>query len=143
MFTELLGLQQVVHLRARVVDVRHVAAGDTVSYGATWTAARDSRVATVSSGYADGYRRQLSNRGEVLIGGVRCPVAGRVTMDMTMVDVTDASCDIGDVATLIGGDGQDTLTTEYVADLAELSPYELLVGLALRVPSRPLSSSQS
>ncbi len=142
MFSELLGLQQVVHLRARIVDLRDVEAGETVSYGATWTAARLSRVATVSSGYADGYRRQLSNRGEVLIHGVRCPVVGRVTMDMIMIDVTDATCDVGDVATLIGRDGPETLTTEHVADLADLSPYELLVGLALRVPSRPLLSSQ-
>jgi len=142
MFSELLGLRQVVHLRARVIDIRDVAAGETVSYGATWTAARPSRIATLSAGYADGYRRQLSNRGEVLIGGVRCPVAGRVTMDMIMVDVTDVPCAVGDVATLIGTDGAATVSTEQVAEMADLSPYELLVGLALRVPSRPLSSSQ-
>lgn len=141
MFSELLGLRQVVHLRARVVDIRDVAPGETVSYGATWTAARPSRIATISAGYADGYRRQLSNRGEVLIGGVRCPVAGRVTMDMIMVDVTDVPCTVGDVATLIGTDGTATVSTEQVAEVAGLSPYELLVGLALRVPSRPLSSS--
>lgn len=143
MFSELLGLRQVVHLRARVIDIRDVAPGETVSYGATWTAARPSRIATISAGYADGYRRQLSNRGEVLIGGLRCPVAGRVTMDMIMVDVTDVPCAVGDVATLIGTDGAATITTEQVAELADLSPYELLVGLALRVPSRPLSSSLS
>jgi alanine racemase len=142
MFSELLGLRQVVHLRARVIDIRDVAPGESVSYGATWTAARPSRIATLSAGYADGYRRQLSNRGEVLIGGVRCPVAGRVTMDMIMVDVTDVPCAVGDVATLIGTDGAATVSTEQVAEMADLSPYELLVGLALRVPSRPLTSSQ-
>jgi alanine racemase len=143
MFSELLGLQQVVHLRARVIDVRDVAVGETVSYGATWTAARPTRIATLSAGYADGYRRHLSNRGEVLIGGVRCPVAGRVTMDMTMVDVTGVPCAVGDVATLIGTDGAATLSTEQVAAVADLSPYELLVGLALRVPSRPLVSDRA
>ncbi|WP_310569220.1 alanine racemase [Gemmatimonas sp.] len=143
MFSELLGLRPVVHLRARVIDIRDVAPGETVSYGATWTAARPSRIATISAGYADGYRRQLSNRGEVLIGGVRCPVAGRVTMDMIMVDVTDVPCAVGDVATLIGSDGTDTVSAEQVAELADLSPYELLVGLALRVPARPLSLSPS
>ena len=143
MFSELLGLRQVVHLRARVIDLRDVAPGETVSYGATWTAARPSRIATISSGYADGYRRHLSNRGEVLIGGVRCPIAGRVTMDMIMVDVTDVPCAVGDVATLIGTDGAATVSTEQVAERADLSPYELLVGLALRVPSRPLASSPS
>ena len=142
MFSALLGLRQVVHLRARVVDLRDVATGETVSYGATWTATRPTRIATISAGYADGYRRHLSNRGEVLIGGVRCPVAGRVTMDMTMVDVTDVPCAVGDVATLVGTDGADTVSTEQVAEMAEMSPYELLVGLTLRVPSRPLPSSQ-
>jgi alanine racemase len=141
MFSELLGLRQVVHLRARLIDIRDVAPGETVSYGATWTAARPSRIATISAGYADGYRRHLSNRGEVLIDGVRCPIAGRVTMDMIMVDVTDVPCAVGDVATLIGTDGAATVSTEQVAEMADLSPYELLVGLALRVPSRPLSSS--
>jgi alanine racemase len=141
MFSALLGLRQVVHLRARVVDIRDVTPGETVSYGATWTAARPSRIATISAGYADGYRRHLTNRGEVLLGGVRCPVAGRVTMDMIMVDVTDVPCAVGDVATLIGTDGAATVSTEQVAEMAQLSPYELLVGLALRVPVRPLSSS--
>ena len=143
MFSELLGLRQVVHLRARIVDIRDVAIGETVSYGATWVAQRPSRIATVSAGYADGYRRQLSGRGEVLIAGVRCPVAGRVTMDMIMVDVTGVSCAVGHIATLIGTDGSTTLTTEHVAESADLSPYELLVGLALRVPSRPLSPTPS
>ena len=138
MFSELLGLRQVVHLRARVVDLRDVAPGETVSYGATWTASRPSRIATITAGYADGYRRHLSNRGEVLVGGVRCPVAGRVTMDMIMVDVTGVPCEVGDVATLLGSDGTDCLSTEQVAAAAELSPYELLVGLALRVPLRPM-----
>ncbi len=141
MFSELLGLRQVVHLRARVIDIRDLSMGETVSYGATWTASRPTRIATISAGYADGYRRHLSNRGEVLISGVRCAVAGRVTMDMIMVDVTDVPCAVGDVATLIGTDGSTTLSTESVAEVAELSPYELLVGLALRVPSRPLSTS--
>lgn len=141
MFSIPLGLQQVVHLRARVVDLREVAIGETVSYGATWTAARPSRIATISAGYGDGYRRHLSNRGEVLLGGLHCPVVGRVTMDMVMVDVTNVPCAIGDVATLLGTDGTATLSTEHVAEVAGLSPYELLVGLALRVPSRAISSS--
>lgn len=143
MFSALLGLKQVVHLRARVIDVREVLPGETVSYGATWTANRSSRIATIAAGYADGYRRQLSNRGVVLIGGVECPVVGRVTMDMLMADVTDARCMVGDTATLIGTDGESTLSTEHVAELADLSPYELLVGLAMRVPSRPISPAGS
>lgn len=136
LFSRELGLRQVAHLRARVIDVRDVEAGETVSYGATWTAARPSRVATLSAGYADGYRRHLSNAGQVLLHGQRCPVVGRVTMDMTMIDVTGVPCAPGDVATLLGRDGDEELTAEAVAAFGGLSPYELLVGLTLRVPAR-------
>lgn len=134
MFATELGLHQVPHLRARIVDLRHVEAGESVSYGATWTAPSRRTIATLAAGYADGYRRHLSNAGVVLIHGTRCPVVGRVTMDMTMVDVTELPCAVGDVATLLGRDGQDELTTEWVAARGGVSPYELLVGLALRVP---------
>ncbi|MBL0939915.1 MAG: alanine racemase [Gemmatimonadaceae bacterium] len=134
MFAEALGLRQVAHLRARIVDIRHVEAGESVSYGATWRASGLCRVATLAIGYADGYRRHLSNAGVVLIHGVRCPVVGRVTMDMTMVDVSHLPCAVGDVATVIGADGSDVLTTEWVADRGGVSPYELLVGLTMRVP---------
>jgi alanine racemase len=135
MFAGALALRQVVHLRARVVDLRELRAGESVSYGATWHASRPSRIATLAVGYADGYRRHLSNAGQVLLGGHRCPVVGRVTMDMTMVDVTDVPCAVGDVATLIGRDGDLELSTEVVATLGGVSPYELLVGLTLRVPA--------
>jgi alanine racemase len=76
----------------------------------------------------------LSNRGIVLLNGQRVPVAGIVTMDMTMVDVTDVRCEIGDVATLIGRDGDDVLTVDDVAATAQVLSYELLVGLKLRAP---------
>jgi len=122
------------HLRARVIDLRTVGDGDTVSYGATWRARGARRIATLGIGYADGYRRALSNRGTVLLNGQRVPVVGIVTMDMTMVDVTDVHCEIGDVATLIGRDGDDVLTVDDVAATAEVLSYELLVGLKLRVP---------
>jgi alanine racemase len=91
-------------------------------------------VATLGIGYADGYRRASSNRGVVLIRGQRAPVAGIVTMDMVMIDVTDIACEVGDVATLIGRDGDALLTVEDVARTADLLSYELLVGLKLRVP---------
>jgi len=126
--------EPVAHLRARVIDLRTVSDGDTVSYGATWRARGTRRVATLGIGYADGYRRALSNRGIVLLNGQRVPVAGIVTMDMTMVDVTDVRCEIGDVATLIGRDGDDVLTVDDVAATAQVLSYELLVGLKLRAP---------
>ncbi|WP_353266698.1 alanine racemase [Gemmatimonas sp.] len=135
LFADELGLAPVAHLRARIIDLRDVHAGETVSYGATWEAPGPRRIATIAAGYADGYRRHLSNAGVVLINGTRCPVVGRVTMDMVMVDVSAVPCALGDVATLLGRDGRDTLTVEMVAGLAGVSPYELLVGLTLRVPA--------
>ena len=126
--------EPVAHLRARVVDLRTVSEGDTVSYGATWRARGRQRIATLGIGYADGYRRALSNRGSVLLNGQRVAVAGIVTMDMTMVDVTDVPCEIGDVATLIGRDGDAVLTVDDVATTADVLSYELLIGLKLRVP---------
>lgn len=135
---EALGLRPVVHLRARVVDLRQVEPGETVSYGATWTADTPRQVATLAAGYGDGYRRHLSNRGTVLLRGVPCAVVGRVTMDMTMVDVTGVGVAVGDVATLIGRDGDRCLTVNAVAEAGGVSPYELLVGLRLRVPPRYL-----
>jgi alanine racemase len=126
----------VASLRARVVEVRTIETGDTVSYSATYRADARRTIATLACGYADGYRRSLGNRGEALVSGRRVPVAGMVTMDMTMLDVTGVRCAIGDVATLIGGDGDELLDMNSVARGAELSPYELLVGLRLRVPRR-------
>ncbi len=126
----------VAHLRARVVDVREVAPGEGVSYGSTWRADRARRIATVAVGYGDGYRRALSNRGEAVLHGRLAPVAGLVTMDMTMLDVTDIPCAVGDVATLVGAAGGRLLTVADVAARGELSPYELLTGFALRVPRR-------
>jgi alanine racemase len=125
--------EPVAHLRARVVDVRDVRAGESVSYGATWRArgrggSRPSRRGTrTATAGALGPRRGAG-------GGREAPVVGRVTMDMTMLDVTDAPCAVGDVATLLGRDGDRVLTVDDVARRGDLSPYELLAGLRLRVP---------
>ena len=126
----------VAHLRARVVDLRDVEAGEGVSYGATSRAERPRRIATVAAGYGDGYRRALSDRGAAILRGHVVRVAGLVTMDMTLLDVTGTPCAIGDVATLVGAADGRLLTVADVAARAELSPYELLTGLALRVPRR-------
>lgn len=130
--------EPVVALRARVVDIRTVPDGDTVSYSGTYRARGPRRVATLSIGYADGYRRALSNRGSAIVNGRRAPVAGLVTMDMTMLDVTDAPCAVGDVATLIGSDGAERIDVRDVAGAGELSPYEVLTSLRSRLPRRYL-----
>ena len=125
--------EPVVHLRAPIIEIRQLEVGDTVSYGATFRAERPARIATLAVGYADGYPRSLSERGSVLVGGTLAPVAGTVTMDMTMIDVTTVRCEVGDIATLIGRAGDTLLTVERVADTAGMSPYELLTGLRSRV----------
>ena len=128
--------EPVVSLRARVVDLRTIAAGETVSYGGTYRAPTKRRVATLGLGYADGYRRVLGNRASVLLHGRRARVVGVVTMDMTMIDVTDVQCEIGDTATVIGSDGADRIDVVEVAAWGELSPYEVLTGLRGRLPRR-------
>ena len=125
--------EPVVHLRAPIVELRELAPGDTVSYDATLRVERPTRIATLAIGYADGYPRSLSGVGSVLVGETPAPVAGRVTMDMTMIDVTAVPCRVGDVVTLIGRSGNSLLTVERVADAAQMSPYELLTGLRSRV----------
>jgi len=127
--------EPVVHVRARVLEVRDLEDGDTVSYTAAWRAVGRRRVATLGIGYADGYRRSLGNRGPALLHGKRTTVAGVVTMDMTMIDVTDIACRPGDVATMIGRDGDALITVEDVATVADMmSPYEVLTGLRQRMP---------
>jgi alanine racemase len=127
--------EPVVHVRARVLELHDLQDGDTVSYMATWRSVGPRRVATLGIGYADGYRRALGNRGPALLHGTRTTVAGVVTMDMTMIDVTDVPCRTNDVVTLIGRDGAELITVEDVAIIADfMSPYEVLTGLRQRLP---------
>lgn len=132
--------ESVVSLRARIVEIRTIESGDTVSYDATFIARRRTKLATVSVGYADGYPRALGNAAQVSIRGKLAPVAGVVTMDMTMADVTDISCEVGDIVTLVGRDGANLLTVETVTAAAGLSPYEMLTGLRSRIERRYLET---
>jgi alanine racemase len=135
--------EPVASMRARIVEIRTIADGEAVSYGATWTAKGARRIATVPVGYADGYRRALSNKGIALLRGQRVPVAGRVTMDMTMLDVTDTNAGLGDLVTLLGEDGGDVITVSELASVSDVSPYEILTGLKLRLPRRYREQSSS
>jgi alanine racemase len=134
--------ESVASVRARIVETRFIEAGESVSYGATFRAPSRRRIATLAIGYADGYRRVLGNRAQVLICGKRAPVVGVVTMDMTMVDVTDVPCDVGDTATLIGADGDDRIDVTEIARVGELSPYEVLTGLRGRLPRRYVEADE-
>ena len=123
-------MRQVVRLDAPVLQVREIAPGDTVGYGATWTAARPSRVATVAAGYADGYLRALSGRAFGVLAGQSVPLIGRVSMDLIAFDATDApGLAPGDAITLIGPDG---LTPDDLATRAGTIGYEILTSLGNR-----------
>ncbi len=122
-------------LRTHVSCLRTIPAGTPVSYGCTFVARRESVIATVQAGYADGVSRALSNRGEVIIRGKRAPIAGRVCMDQMMIDVTDIP-DVaeGDVATIFGRDGDAEVTAEEIASLTGTIGYEIICGISKRVP---------
>jgi alanine racemase len=129
-------LEPVMSVVSQVVQVRRVEPGDSVGYGAHWTARRPSRIAVVPVGYADGYAWRLSNRAQALIGGRRVPLAGAVTMDMVMLDVTGTDAALGDPVVLLGAQGRERVTAWELAGLAGTIPYELLCLLGLRMPRR-------
>jgi len=123
--------------KARVTHLKEAGAGRTVSYGATYTLPKQQRLAVLGVGYADGYPRLLSNRGEVLLHGVRCPIRGRVTMDQIVVDVTKlgGKVRLGDAATLLGGPHKGPkLEAEELAQWARTISYEIYTNLSYRVP---------
>jgi len=128
-------LRPVLSLRAKVARVMEVERGATVGYGRTWAAPRPARIALVMCGYADGYRRGFGNRAHVLVRGRRAPVVGRVAMDMCMVDVTAVpGVSVGDVATLLGRDGDERVDADELAALADTISWEILAAVTARVP---------
>lgn len=133
--TGLPRLRQALSLRARILLVREVPAGVRVSYGGTHTLRRKSRLAVLGIGYADGYPWHLSNRCEALIHGRRVPIVGRICMDVCMADVTDvAGATAGDVATLIGQDGEEMITVEQLAQAVGTTEHEITTRLGPRLP---------
>ena len=130
-----LALRPALSLVSRVVYFKVVRAGGTVSYGATWTAATDTRIATIPVGYGDGYPRALSSRGEVLLRGHRRPIAGRVCMDQFMVDLgPDGTAYNEDEVVLVGRQDGQAIRVEDIARQAGTIPYEILTGLNERIP---------
>ena len=128
-------LTPVMTLKSRVCAVTHHKKGDTISYGRTWTAERDTVLAVIPIGYADGLQRCLSGKLTVALRGVRVPQVGRICMDMCMLDVTDLpEIQVGDVATVFGPGTEGEPTVSELAALAGTIPYELLCGVSLRVP---------
>lgn len=126
-----LGLTPAMTLQTTVLATKRVPAGETVGYGASWRAARDSRIAILAAGYGDGLPRHLATGTPVLVAGKRAPLVGRVSMDMIAVDITDAgTVEVGAPAVLWG----PQLAVEEVAGHAGTIPYELLCGVSQRVP---------
>jgi alanine racemase len=137
-------LRPALRLCTAITQIAHRARGSSVSYGRTFVAPRDLQVATLPIGYADGWGRLLSNRGQVLIRGRRVPIVGRVCMDMTMVDVTDLpEVQVGDEAVLIGRQGTEEITADEVAEAQGTISYEVLCRIAPRVPRAYLPASEA
>jgi len=127
--------EPVFSFHTRVGLVKKLPAGTTISYGRTHTLRRDSTIAVLCAGYADGLPRAASNRAHVLIRGARCPVLGRVTMDQTVVDVTDApGVERGDEALLVGRQGAEEISLAEFSRTADTIPWETLTSVTKRVP---------
>jgi alanine racemase len=128
-------LRPVMAVRTRVTLLKRVHAGETLGYGCTFEAAREMIVATVPAGYADGYARALSNRGRVIMRGRYVAVVGRVSMDLTLLDVTDVEgVRVGERVTMLGADGELTVNAEDIAQTAGTLSYEITCGISARVP---------
>ena len=140
---ERIELTRALTLRSRLARVHALDVGDTVGYRRTWAASRPSIVGLVPVGYADGYGRAISNRGEALVRGVRCPVIGHVSMDQLGLDLT-ALPEVaeGDEVVLIGKQGMDEITADEVAGWTGTISYEVLCGISARVPRKYIHSGE-
>jgi alanine racemase len=128
-------LRPVLSLHSAIADIKKIPKGETLGYGRTFRTNRDSKIALVPIGYNDGYPRSLSNQAKVLINETSASVVGRISMDWTIIDVTDVpNAKLGDRVTLIGRDGAQQILTEDLAHLADTISYEITCGISSRVP---------
>jgi len=122
-------------LKTRIVQLKHIPEGFKLGYDCSWTAKRPTTIATVPLGYGDGYTRLFSNNGAMLVRGTPAPIAGKVCMDMTMLDVTDIEgVQEGDEVVIFGKQGDAELSAQQLADTIGTIPEEIIVGLTARVP---------
>ncbi len=133
-------LDPVLSVEAELVQVRDVAPGTRAGYGGRWIADRPSRVGVVPVGYADGYSWRLGNRAEVLVRGRRVPLAGAVSMDMLLVDLTESGGEVGERVTLLGRQGGERITALELAARVPSIPYQMLCLFGLRLPRRELAA---
>lgn len=127
-------LHPAMELKSHVVYIKQIAKGTAISYGGTFVADHDMRIATIPVGYGDGYPRSLSSKGSVLIRGRRAPIVGRICMDQFMVDVTDVPAELLDEVTLLGKDGEEEITVDELGALSGRFPYEFVCDIGKRVP---------
>jgi len=132
---EQINLKPVLSWKTKILQLKNVPSGTSVSYGQTYVTERESLIATLPIGYADGYPRVLSNRGEALVRGQRARIAGRVCMDLTMIDVTDIrNVRQGDEVVLLGRQGGAEISADEIAAWANTISYEILTSIGTRVP---------
>ncbi len=133
--TEGSGLSPVMSLYTHISNLKTVPAGEGVSYGLRYVTSRPTKIATLPIGYGDGYKRCLTGKADVLIGGMRCPQVGTICMDQMMVDVSDVpGVHVGDEAVLLGRQGNERITADELAERADTISYEILLSIGDRVP---------
>ena len=130
-----LSLKPVMSVKAIISHIKNIPAGFSVSYGRNFIANRPSKIATIPLGYADGYPRPYSSRGEVIVNGVKAPLAGNICMDQCMIDVTDVpDVKIGDEVIIMGSDGKNTILADDIANATGTINYEILCAFGQRLP---------
>ncbi|MBF0194087.1 MAG: alanine racemase [Magnetococcales bacterium] len=129
------GVVGVVNWFSRIIQITQVSAGTPLGYGHSYTTNKTSKIAQIPVGYGDGYSRSLSNKGYVLIAGIKAPIVGRVCMDITAVDVTDIpDAKVGSLVTILGKDGSQQISIEMMASWLDTIPYEVICNIGKRVP---------
>lgn len=132
------GISPVLTWKSTIAMVKDVKPGETIGYGRAFKVIKPMRIATIPTGYADGYRRDLSNKWYVIINGNKAPITGRICMDMMMVDVTGIQCRTNDEVVLIGKSGNEIITADEMAKEIGTIGYEIVCGISKRVPRRVL-----
>ena len=127
-------MKPVLSWKCRIAQVKTVPPGETVGYDRTYRTSSPRRIAVIPVGYADGFDRKFSGRGAALVRGVRCPVVGRVAMNMTMIDVSEASAEEDDEVVLIGEQGKEAIRADELARWSDTISYEVLARLSWAIP---------